>query len=83
MSGSTVAGGPGRRSSRVVDLLLAAWALFIVYGTTLPLTLSAGWSDLPETVANLVSDGDPVERLRGEVRPDVEEMVWTLLDSPY
>ena len=51
MSESTMAGGPGRRSSRAIDLLLVAWALFIVYGTTLPLTLSAGWSDLPENIA--------------------------------
>ncbi len=28
-------------------------------------------------------DGPPVERLRGVVQPDVEEMVWMMLDSPY
>ena len=40
-------------------------------------------SDLSEIVANLFDDGPPVERLRGAVEPDVEEMVWMLLDSPY
>ena len=40
--------------------------------------------DLPEIVESVTSeDGQPVERLTGKVMPDVEEMVWTLLDSPY
>ena len=39
--------------------------------------------DLEEIVAQLVSDGPPVERLQGKAKPDVEEMVWMLLDSPY
>lgn len=39
--------------------------------------------DLPEIVDHLLSDGGPVERLTGQVQPDVEEMVWMLLDSPY
>jgi (2Fe-2S) ferredoxin len=39
--------------------------------------------DLEEIVDQLVSDGPPVERLQGKAKPDVEEMVWTLLDSPY
>jgi len=40
-------------------------------------------ADLPEIVANLLGDGPAVERLRGVVQPDVEEMVWMMLDSPY
>lgn len=40
-------------------------------------------ADLPAIVDNLVADAPPVERLRHKVKPDVEEMVWTLLDSPY
>ena len=40
-------------------------------------------SDLPELVEQLVTDGEPVERLRHKVKPDVEEMVWMLLESPY
>jgi|SRR5690606_6042205 len=40
-------------------------------------------ADLPEIVDHLFEDGKPVERLIGAVEPDVEEMVWTLLDSPY
>ncbi len=39
--------------------------------------------DLPEIVENLLGDAAPVERLTGAVQPDVEEMVWMLLDSPY
>lgn len=40
-------------------------------------------ADLPEIVEQVTTDGPPVERLRNKVQPDVEEMVWTLLDSPY
>jgi NADH-quinone oxidoreductase subunit F len=40
-------------------------------------------ADLPEVVDQLVADGEPVERLQHQVKPDVEEMVWMLLDSPY
>jgi (2Fe-2S) ferredoxin len=40
-------------------------------------------ADLPEIVDQLVADGPPVERLCNKVQPDVEEMVWSLLDSPY
>jgi (2Fe-2S) ferredoxin len=42
-----------------------------------------GEGDLPEIVEQLVSDGQPVERLQHKVKQDVEDMVWTLLDSPY
>ncbi len=40
-------------------------------------------ADLPEIVAHLEEDGQPVERLTGVVKPDVEELVWQLLDTPY
>jgi (2Fe-2S) ferredoxin len=39
--------------------------------------------DIPAIVDNLVGDGAPVAKLQGSVKPDVEEMVWTMLDSPY
>lgn len=39
--------------------------------------------DLPEVVAHLLDGGPVVERLQGKVMEDVEEMVWTMLDSPY
>ncbi|MFO1054749.1 MAG: (2Fe-2S) ferredoxin domain-containing protein [Planctomycetota bacterium] len=40
-------------------------------------------ADLPEIAVQLLEGGDPVKRLQGQAKPDVEEMVWTLLDSPY
>lgn len=40
-------------------------------------------ADLPDIVEQVTEDGPAVERLQGKVQPDVEEMVWTLLDSPY
>lgn len=39
--------------------------------------------DLEEVVSHLVGDGPPVERLTGAVEPDVEDMAWMMLDSPY
>lgn len=39
--------------------------------------------DLPEIVEHLLGESAPVDRLTGSVQPDVEEMVWMLLDSPY
>ncbi|MBK8979016.1 MAG: (2Fe-2S) ferredoxin domain-containing protein [Planctomycetes bacterium] len=39
--------------------------------------------DLPEIMDAVTGAGAPVARLQGKVKPDVEEMVWTLLDSPY
>lgn len=39
--------------------------------------------DIPDLVKQVMDAGDPVERLQGKVEPDVEEMVWNLLDSPY
>ncbi len=40
-------------------------------------------ADLPELVGNLLDGACPVKRLRGHAKPDVEDMVWSLLDSPY
>jgi (2Fe-2S) ferredoxin len=39
--------------------------------------------DLPDIVAHIRDGGAPVERLTGSVRPDVEEVIWEMLDSPY
>lgn len=39
--------------------------------------------DVPEIVDHVLGDGKPVERLRGHVQPDVEEIIWDMLDSPY
>ena len=40
-------------------------------------------ADLPDIVDQLLESGEPIQRLIGKVQPDVEEMVWMLLDSPY
>lgn len=40
-------------------------------------------ADLPEIEQQLLHDGKPIERLQGLAKQDVQEMVWTLLDSPY
>jgi (2Fe-2S) ferredoxin len=39
--------------------------------------------DLPEIVDHLEGDGQPVARLTGVVKPDVEGVIWQLLESPY
>lgn len=38
--------------------------------------------DLPEIVKH-IEGGEKVERLTGKVEPDVEEIIWDMLDSPY
>lgn len=40
-------------------------------------------NDLREIEQHLVGKGPPVARLQGLAKQDVQEMVWTLLDSPY
>lgn len=40
-------------------------------------------SDLPEIVEHILDGGEPVHRLTGKVEPDVEEIIWDMLDSPY
>ena len=40
-------------------------------------------ADLPEIVAHVQGESGPVERLTGKVEPDVEEILWDMLDSPY
>ena len=40
-------------------------------------------SDLPDIVEHIMNGGDPVHRLTGKVEPDVEEVIWEMLDSPY
>jgi (2Fe-2S) ferredoxin len=40
-------------------------------------------ADLPEIVAHIQGDGEPVARLTGKRQPDVEQIIWDMLDSPY
>ncbi|MBI5289227.1 MAG: (2Fe-2S) ferredoxin domain-containing protein [Chloroflexi bacterium] len=40
-------------------------------------------ADLPEIVAHLCGDGAPVERLKGIVPKDVEQITWSLLDTGF
>jgi len=39
--------------------------------------------DLGDIVDHVEKDSPKVERLCGHVRPDVEEIIWQMLDSPY
>ena len=39
--------------------------------------------DLGDIVHHVLDEGQPVSRLTGKVKPDVEQMVWEMLDSPY
>ena len=39
--------------------------------------------DLPEIAAHAQGEGDKVVRLCGKVEPDVEQIIWDMLDSPY
>jgi (2Fe-2S) ferredoxin len=39
--------------------------------------------DLGEIVEHIEQGGEPVKRLTGIVKPDVEEVIWEMLDSPY
>ncbi len=41
-----------------------------------------GVEDLPDIVAH-IRGGEPVKRLTGAVRPDVEDIIWQMLDSPW
>jgi len=40
-------------------------------------------ADLGEILAHIKGEGEPVKRLTGKVEPDVEEIIWEMLDSPY
>ena len=40
-------------------------------------------ADLPDIVEHIMNGGEPVHRLTGKVEPDVEEVIWEMLDSPY
>jgi (2Fe-2S) ferredoxin len=40
-------------------------------------------ADVPDIVEHVLGEGEPVARLTGVVKPDVEQMVWEMLDSPY
>ena len=39
--------------------------------------------DLPEIVEHLCGDGQPVKRLTGKAKPDVEQLIWAMLDTGY
>ena len=39
--------------------------------------------DLPEIAAHIEGRGPKVERLTGKAQPDVEQIIWDMLDSPY
>ena len=39
--------------------------------------------DLPAIAAHIKGDGSKVENLCGKVPPDVEQIIWDMLDSPY
>ena len=39
--------------------------------------------DLPAIAAHIEGKGAPVEQLTGKVKPDVEQIIWDMLDSPY
>ncbi len=40
-------------------------------------------NDLDDVVDNIERDAPRIERLCGHVNPDVEEILWQMLDSPY
>lgn len=40
-------------------------------------------ADLDEIAEHIERDAEPVDRLTGTVSPDVEEVIWEMLDSPY
>jgi (2Fe-2S) ferredoxin len=40
-------------------------------------------NDLDDIVRHIENGGEPVARLTGAVQPDVEEILWEILDSPY
>jgi len=40
-------------------------------------------ADLPEIAAHIEGKGEPVKRLTGKCQPDVEQIIWDMLDSPY
>ncbi|MEZ5990575.1 MAG: (2Fe-2S) ferredoxin domain-containing protein [Planctomycetota bacterium] len=39
--------------------------------------------DLDDIIRHIEGEGEPVKRLCGKVKPDVEEFLWQMLDSPY
>ena len=40
-------------------------------------------ADLPEIAAHIEGKGASVQRLCGKAQPDVEQIIWDMLDSPY
>jgi len=40
-------------------------------------------ADLPEIVDQVEHEKEPIKRLTGHVKPDVEEFIWEMLDSPF
>jgi len=39
--------------------------------------------DIDEIAGHIENGEEPVKRLTGRVKPDVEELLWEMLDSPY
>lgn len=40
-------------------------------------------ADLPAIAAHIEGKGEPVKQLTGKCQPDVEQIIWDMLDSPY
>ena len=40
-------------------------------------------ADLAEIAKHIKGEGEVVERLTGKCEPDVEQIIWDMLDSPY
>jgi hypothetical protein len=40
-------------------------------------------ADLPAIAAHIEGKGGPVQHLTGKCQPDVEQIIWDMLDSPY
>ncbi|MEC7725191.1 MAG: (2Fe-2S) ferredoxin domain-containing protein [Planctomycetota bacterium] len=39
--------------------------------------------DLPSIAAHIKGEGESPEHLTGKAEPDVEQIIWDMLDSPY
>ena len=39
--------------------------------------------DLPAIAAHIKGDGESPDHLTGKAEPDVEQIIWDMLDSPY
>ncbi len=62
--------------ARAMIFCAAVWPDKVFYSTVCD-------KDLDEIAGHIENDDEPVKRLIGKVRPDVEELLWEILDSPY